>query len=209
MFGNITPVDLKILSRYVKDYSATFSIRHITRALYINYSHAFKRVKKLVKDGILLEKKTGQVNNLSLNIQNRDAIQILSFAEQQESKKIKYSTLRLIAEEAARIDPFSCIGLFGSRVSGKATKKSDWDMFVIAQKSKKREMEKIMTKFPFAKNVQLQVFSLEEFEESLLSPEETVVKHIVRNKQIIYNPYPFYNLIIKWEKIKYAPSQTS
>lgn len=209
MFENITIIDLKILSLYVKDYSATFSIRHITRALNINYSHAFKRVKGLVKDGILLEKKEGQVNNVSLNIKNLDTIQLLSFVEEQESKKIRYSTLRLIAEEAARIDPSSCIGLFGSRVSGKATKESDWDCFIITQKSRKREMEKLMTKFPFVKNIQLQVFSVEEFEEGLLSSEETVVKHIVRNKQMIYNPHPFYSIINKWEKIKYAPSQTS
>lgn len=209
MFENITMIDLKILSLYIKDYSATFSIRHITKALNINYSHAFKRVKKLVKDSILLEKKTGQVNNVSLNIGNMGTIQLLSFVEEQESRKIKYSALGLIAEEAARIDPFSCIGLFGSRVAGKATKESDWDIFIIIQKSEKREMEKLMGKFPFIKNVQLQVFSLEEFEESLLSAEETVVKHIVRNKQIIYNPHPFYNIISKWEKIKYAPSQTS
>jgi predicted nucleotidyltransferase len=209
MFENITTIDLKVLSLYTRDYSATFSIRHITKSLNINYSHAFKRVKKLVKDGILLEKKTGQVNNLSLNIKNLDTIQLLSFAEERESKKIKYSALMLIAEEAAKIDPFSCIGLFGSRVAGKAIKESDWDMFIITQKSRKREVERLMSKFPFARNIQLQVFSLDEFEESLLSPEETVVKHIVRNKQIIYNPYPFYNIISKWEKVKYAPSQTS
>lgn len=156
-----------------------------------------------------MEKKAGQVNNVSLNIQNMDTIHLLSFVEERESKKIKYSALRLIAEEAASIDPLCCIGLFGSRVAGKATKESDWDMFIITQKSRKKEMEKIMSKFPFVKNVQLQVFSLEEFEESLFSPEETVIKHIVRNKRIIYNPHPFYNIIKKWEKVKYAPSQTS
>src|SRR3989338_1653531 len=209
MFKDITIVDLKILSQFARDYSATFSIRHITKALGINYSHAFKRVKKLVKESILLGKKSGQVNNISLNIKNVDTAQLLSFVEEQESKKIKYSVLWLIAEEAASIVPLSCIGLFGSRVAGKATKDSDWDIFIIAQKSKKREMEKIMPKFPFVKNIQLQVFSVEEFEESLLSPEETVIKHIVRNKQIIYNPHPFYSIIRKWEKIKYAPSQTS
>ena len=85
MFEHITMVDLKILSLYVKDYSATFSIRQITTALNINYSHAFKRVKKLVKDSILLGKKAGQVNNVSLNIQNMDTIQLLSFVEEQES----------------------------------------------------------------------------------------------------------------------------
>jgi hypothetical protein len=64
-----------------------------------------------------------------------------------------------------------------------------------------------MAKFPYARDIQLQVFTLEEFENSLLSTEETVVKHIVKNKQIIYNPHPFYNIIYKWEKIRYAPSQ--
>lgn len=207
MLEHITTIDLKILSSYIKDYAATFSIRQITKKLDINYSHAFARVKKLVKGNILIEKKIGQVNHLSFNIQNIDSIQMLSFVEEQESKEMKYSILRSLAEEAIKIDPFSCIGLFGSRAAGKATKESDWDVFIITQKRK--EMEKIMVKFPYVKNIQLQVFSLEEFEESLLSPKETVVKHIIRNKQIIYNPHVFYNIISKWERMKYAPSQTS
>lgn len=205
MFEDITIIDLKIMSLYTKDYSATFSIRNITQRLNINYSNAFKRVKELIKEGILMEKKMGKSNGISLNLMNLGTIQLLSFVEEQETKELKNTTLRLLASDAIQIDPFSCIGIFGSRVSGKATKESDWDVFIIT--NKRKEMEKIIAKFPFATNIQLQVFTLEEFENSLMSPEETVVKHIIRNKQIIYNPHPFYNIIYKWEKIKYAPSQ--
>ena len=142
-----------------------------------------------------------------MNIQIIDAIQLISFVEEQESRKIKNSTLRLLVKEAIQIDPFACLGIFGSRAYGKATKKSDWDLFIITQKTK--EMNKVMIKFPHITNIQLQVFSLEEFWDSLLTKEETVVKHIIRNKQIIYNPHPFYNIIYSWEMIKYAPTQTS
>lgn len=208
MLEDITIIDLKILSLFIKDYSVAFSIRQITRSLGINYPHAFRRIKKLVKDEILLINKVGQANSMMLNIKNIAAIQLISFVEEQESKKFKNTTLKLIAKEAIQIDPLLCIGLFGSRISGKATKESDWDVFIICQKNKRKEMEKIMTKFPYTRNIQLQVFSVEEFQESLLTLEETVVKHIVKNKQIIYNPHPFYSIIQKWEMIKYAPRQS-
>jgi len=209
MFENITIIDLKIISLYIKDYKSHFSIRQITQKLNINYSHAFKRVKKLVEENILIQKKEGQANHISLNIQNIKTIQIISFVEEQESKKLKNTTLRLLIKEAIQIDPLACLGIFGSRVSGKATKDSDWDVFIITQAKKKKEMDKIMAKFPYSKDIKLQVFPLEEFQESLLTTEETVVKHIIRNKQIIYNPHAFYNIIYILEAIKYAPSQTN
>ena len=195
MLKDITSIDLKIFSLFVKDYAEHFSIRQITKKLSINYSHAFKRIKFLVNDKLLLERKEGQVNHISLNIQNINTIQILCFVEEQESKKLKHSTLSLLIKEIVKIDPFACFGLFGSRVSGKATKNSDWDLFIITQEKKLKQMNKVMTKFPHITDIQLQVFSLEEFQESLLSAEETVVKHIVRNKQIIYNPHVYYNII--------------
>jgi predicted nucleotidyltransferase len=206
MFKHITIVNLKILSLFVRDYTANFSIREITTKLKINYSNTYKRVMELAKEEVLVIKKAGQVNHVSFNIHSIDAVQMLSFVEGQESKSLKHSVLRSLADEAVGIDPYACIGLFGSRVSGKARKQSDWDVFIITEKRK--EMEKIMSKFPFAKDVQLQVFTRAEFENSLISAEETVVKHIIRNKLIIYNPYPFYNIALNWEKITYVPSQT-
>ncbi len=206
MLEDITAIDFRILSLFIKDYACRFSIRQITQRLDINYPHAFKRVKRLIGEKILLEKKEGQVNYISLNIQNLGAIQLVSFVEEQESQKLKNTTLRLLVKEVIRVDPLSCIGLFGSRVSGKAARGSDWDVFVISQNKKVKQIRKMMVKFPHVTNIQLQVFSVEEFQESLLSPEETVVKHIARNKRIIYNPYPFYGLICTWERVKYAPT---
>ncbi len=202
MLENITNIDLKVLSLYVKDYNSVYSIREITKKLKINYSHAFKRINKLVKQDILLKKRNGQVNSISLNL-NIDTVQLLSFVEQQESKNFKNNTLRLFVKEAISIDPFVCIGVFGSRASGKAKKDSDWDVFIIT--TKRKEIERITTRFPHVRDIQLQVFSISEFEDSLMSREETVVKHIIKNKKIIYNPYPFYNIILNWEMIKYAP----
>ncbi len=203
MFEDITLVDLKILSLYAKDYASSYSMREITTKLHLNYSHAFKRIKQLVAQQILLENRHGHTNLISFNIHSLHAIQLLSFVEQQQN--IRNTSLELITQKALQIDVFASIGLFGSRVSGKATKESDWDVFIITQQTK--EMNKLMSFFPHMTNIQIQVFSFEEFRDSLLSSEETVVKHIIRNKQIIYNPYPFYNLVLEWEKVKYAPTQ--
>jgi predicted nucleotidyltransferase len=205
MFENIKEVYFKIMSSYLPDYSKEYSIRELARKLNINYSNAFKRVKELVKKKILIERKVGKANTLSLNINRLEAINMLCFVELEKAKNMKNSAIFDIATEIISLDVFASIGLFGSRVSGKAGKKSDWDLFVITRK--RREVEKIMTKFQYLQNIQLQVFSVDEFEESLLSSEETVIKHIVKNKQMIYNPYPFYNIIRKWEMIKYAPTE--
>lgn len=202
MLENISKIDLRILSLYTKDYSSVFSIRQMTNILNINYSNAFKRIKAMVKKEIIIQKKTGKVNNISLNILNLNAVKLISFIE--ETKEVKNTTIRLLTKEAVQIDPFCCIGIFGSRVSGRHTKSSDWDVFIITQKRK--EMEKIMRQFPYSKGIQLQVISQKEFESSLLSPKDNLVKQIVRNKQIIYNPHPYYNIMQKWEMIKYAPS---
>ncbi len=207
MLEDISTIDLRIISLYSRDYSSTFSIMYITKILDINYPNAFKRIKRLVNQKILLKNKVGQANNISLNIQNIEAIQLLCFVEEMEGKKIKNTILGQLVKEVIQTDPFSCIGLFGSRASGRATKESDWDVFIISQKEKRRKLEKIASKFPHAKNLQLQVFSIKEFQDSLLTSEETVVKYIVRNKKIIYNPHPFYSIIYNWERIKYAPSQ--
>ncbi|MBU0472150.1 MAG: nucleotidyltransferase domain-containing protein [Nanoarchaeota archaeon] len=207
MLEDITFIDLKILSLFTKDYLINYSIREMTLKLGLNYSHTFKRINNLVKQNILIKHKHGQANRITLNIQNLNTVQLISFVEEQESQKLNNPNLKLIAQEAILTDPFACIGLFGSRVSGKVSKESDWDVFIITQKRK--EIEKIVSKFPHIENIQLQVFSLDEFQESILSTEETVVKHILRNKQIIYNSHPFYNIIYKWEKIKNAPSQTN
>lgn len=201
MFKDI--IDFKILSLYSKDYVAVYSIREMTKILKINYSHAFKRINELIKEDILIKNKIGQVNHISFNVKNFEAIKLLSFVE--EYKKIDNSTLKLIIKEAVNIDPFSCTGLFGSRVSGKAKKDSDWDVFIIT--AKKKNMEKIESKFPYVKNIHLEIFSVDEFYDNLITKEDTVVKHIVRNKQILFNPHPFYNLIYNWEMIKHAPTQ--
>jgi predicted nucleotidyltransferase len=201
MLQDITEIDLRILSLYSIDYTKAYTIRHITANLDINYAHAFKRIKTLVRRHILLLSKSGQANSITINLSNLDAIRLLSFIE--ETSPHHNEHLEIIIKEVTAIDPFACIGLFGSRAKGSARKDSDWDVFIIT--AYQNEIERLKSRFSYMKDVDLQVFDINEFKESLLSTEETVIKHIVRNKQIIYNPHPFYNLIRWWEAIKHAP----
>lgn len=200
MFKHITDIDLKLISLFSKDYAKSYTIREMTLILKINYPHAFNRVKKLVKQNIIIETKKGGSNEIRINLQNLESIKLLSYID--ENQKAENPSLNIIIREIIQIDPFASIGLFGSRVSGKAAKDSDWDLFIIT--AKRRDIEKIIHKLSFAKEIQFQVFDIDEFKNSLLTSEETVVKHIIRNKQILYNPHPFYNIINDWEKIKNA-----
>jgi predicted nucleotidyltransferase len=202
MLQNITEIDRKILSMFVRDYSSSYTIRKMTQLLGINYSHAFHRVNELVKMQILRNEKRGHANYITLNLADLGAVRLVCSAE--ESKKYNNPLLDVLIKEIIALDPFACIGLFGSRVSGRAVKGSDWDVFVIA--AKRKEIERMLSRLSYMKDIQVQVFDEAEFMDSLLSPEETVVRHIVKNKQIIYNPHPFYNLVKRWEKIRYVPS---
>jgi predicted nucleotidyltransferase len=203
MLENITAIDQKIIALFTRDYLRRMSLLEMTKELDINYSHAFKRVNLMIRNHILNRSKKGMANEISINLANLDSIKLLSYID--EMKEYGNPSLKTIINDFTAEDPFACIGLFGSRVSGKATRKSDWDVFIIT--ARKEDIERLATKFSYMANIQLQVFDIEEFRDSLLSQEETVVKHIVRNKRIIYNAHPFYNLVREWERIKYVPSQ--
>lgn len=198
MLENITDIDLKILNLFTRDYAKSYTIREMTILLKINYSHAFNRINNMINHSILLKNKIGCSNEIKININNIETIKLLSYID--ESNKVKNPSLNIIIRELVEVDPFICVGLFGSRVSKKATKDSDWDIFIIS--TKRKEIEKVLNKFSYLKDLEFQVFDAQEFTDSLLTSEETVVKHIVRNKQILYNAHPFYNIITKWERIK-------
>ena len=207
MLENINITDLKLLSSFVPDYASFYSIRDMVARLKINYSYAFHRVKFLVKNGFFIEKKGRHSSQISFNIHNLSAVKLLCFVEEQMSEGFEIIKFKRIILEISLADPFACIGLFGSRASGKAKRDSDWDIFIITCKEK--EVSKLCKSlYSLNKDVQFQVFSLDEFRDSLRSNEETVVRYIVRNKKILYNPHPFYSIIYDWEKVKYAPSQT-
>lgn len=206
MLEDITRIDFKILSVFIPDFARTASIRQIIFELGINYPNAFNRIKLLIKTQILTKKKERHSSRISFNINNSFAVKLLGFVEECLSEK--FLNLKQIVQTISAQDPLACIGLFGSRASGKARKESDWDIFIIS--TKKKEIEKLCkTRFPLHTNIQFQVFSAEEFTNSLNSTEETVVRHIIRNKQILYNPRPFYSIIREWGKLTYAPSPTN
>jgi predicted nucleotidyltransferase len=195
-------VDMKIIGLYVPDYSREYSIREMIADLSLNYPNTFKRIKTLIKSNVLIEKKARNISKITFNVNNADAISLLSFVEQQQIIKLN-QIIKTISHE----DPFACIGLFGSRASRKAKKDSDWDVFIIS--SDRQRIEKLSKTFPLDKDVNFEIFSADEFKESLVSSEENVVKHIVKNKRLLYNPYPFYSIIREWEMKKYAPSQNN
>lgn len=162
MLKDINMIDLKLLSVFIPDYANYFSIREMVRKLDINYSHAFKRVKFLVKKKILIEKKGRHSSEISFNLNNLSAVKMLCFVEEQMSGELEFLKLNSIIKEISLIDSFACIGLFGSRASGKARDESDWDIFIIT--SLKKEIERwCRANASLYRTVQFQIFSLGEF----------------------------------------------
>jgi predicted nucleotidyltransferase len=199
MFKHITEIDMKILSVFIQDYSARYTLREITEKKKINYANAHKRFKFLVENNFLKSKKSGSSHIISLNL-NPNTISLISYVE--AINKPEHLLFDNLIKKLVQMDSLACIGLFGSRINGKSKKNSDWDIFIIT--NNRREIEKELNTLSY-NDFDFTVIEEKEFLDSLNSSEETVVKHIVLNKRIIYNPFPFYNLIYTWEMIKNVP----
>jgi predicted nucleotidyltransferase len=201
MFKNITHIDLEIMSIFIPDYSSHYTLREITQKKNLNYSNAHNRFKFLIQNNYIKSIKVGNSHIIALNL-NPKTIQLISYVESLfRFENVLFDDL---IKRFTYIDSFVCIGLFGSRADNQNKSDSDWDIFILTKKRKDIEKELkniIYDKFHFI------VFEDDEFIDSLATNEETVIKHIINNKRIIYNPYPFYNLIYRWELMKSLPKR--
>ena len=131
-------IDNKILNLFFENSNKEFYIREIARVIKIHPNTVMKQVNFLVKEGLLIRKKTKVTVQISANIENPKFIyykRINNLKKIYDSGVIEYLIEKFNHPEA--------IVLYGSYSKGEDTEKSDIDIAIVT----KRSIELDLTEF--------------------------------------------------------------
>ena len=106
----------------------------------------------------------------------------------------------MVKEDVTSLNyPFLIVLIFGSYIKGTKTDKSDIDLCIISDdKIKSNKLIEKLSLLPF--NIEIQNFTVEEFEAMLKIKENNVGKEIIKNNILLFGIENYYNLISKWMK---------
>ena len=194
--------ELKVLELFRKDIFLRISIRGIMNKIKSkSYQRVYEAVANLVKKNVLALEKIGNANLISLNL-SHGAILLLSFLDERERNKIpNYSKILDIREISDYL-----VLVAGSYASGRADKKSDMDLVVIApDKEDVVSIQKLVENktMLFVPPIHLHVFRKGDFVEMLADKKENYGKEIVKKKSILKNAWMFYELVKEAEENGY------
>ena len=161
----LTQLEADILREFTENFNLKVSILQLTKMLRNHYPNVYKTIKQLEKKELLQKEIIGKSSIFSLNKRSLVLPSYLAFVEENHTQSFlkKFLFLNRIIEEVRKITPISCIGIFGSQITRKATKKSDIDLFVLVENDNKLK-NFIPKHFPELEDkIHLTVISFEEF----------------------------------------------
>lgn len=177
------------------------SIRQISLDINVPYTTLNRMIKKLVRQDLVLTENVGHSVACSLNKSNSTTKQHLILASEAykrhflETKPLLRKIQGIIAENAPK--EFSAV-LFGSYAAGKEQKHSDIDLVFIS--NQKHSVRSIQDGFKtieqiYDTEIQVMLFTEEQFSGMLNAKEENVGKQILKNHVILHNPELFWNIV--------------
>ncbi len=195
----LSNLEANVLYLFARKFGLRVSILQLAKEVKTHYANVYKAVKVLEKRGLIELETVGKASICSLNMKALTLPIYLSFVEElkaQDAILKKFPFFRKIIEEARRIAPLSCIGVFGSYAAGNASAKSDIDVFILTGQNKLRDFRNFIPKyFPELENrVDLNALSFEEFSASLKAKQFTVSQEIAKNKLILFGAETFYQI---------------
>ena len=184
---------LKVLNFFVENKEKTITINQLAKALKMNYRIIYEEAIKLEKDGLIKITRIGNANLCQFFYQYNSKI-----VEIEEIRKIEVSKnkdIQLICKRIREVkNPFYVLLLFGSYVRKAETKHSDIDLCLISDNKKVcEEVQTIIQITPL--NVQLQVFTIEQFTTMIKNKNENIGNEIVKSNIIFHGLESFYELI--------------
>lgn len=122
----IKTTDMKVLEYFFENPYKEVYLRDLAKKIHVSVFAAKKSLDKLVKEGILLERREGKLRYIKANVEN-PFFKHLKIAF--NIKKILDSGILEYLKK--NIHPLLCIVLFGSVAKGEDDEKSDIDLLVI------------------------------------------------------------------------------
>jgi len=169
-------------------------------------SYVYAILKKMVKQKIFTEKKTGNVINYSLNIKNTNALNLIGAVAEHIAWKEKQIPFEELENIMAKIPTklFICI-ITGSYARNQQKKESDMDVVIITDNA--LDPKKVYSEIRSAceltiPSIHPYVFREKEFKDMLINKQANYGKEVAHNNLIIYGGNQYYNIMA--EAISYG-----
>lgn len=171
-----------------------FSIRAIAKKISIDYKTVYLIVKELIKNKVILAKKTGQTILCSINNKKFNA-SIFKAELMRKEELLKNKDLYVLCSYFKDIkEPFFILLLFGSYASKKSRKGSDIDLILITNNEKiKEQVKNKISLTPLS--IHLLDFTSLEFMSMLKTTEFNVGREAFNNNIILFGIEDYYRLI--------------
>lgn len=181
------PNNIRILKFLLENKSESFSIRELSIRLEIDYKTTYQLIDKL---------------ELSINIKKQSKSNFISFkpiltneqylTEQHRLNEVlNNKTLNIIYSELSQINEQFIILLFGSFAKGKQTKKSDIDLLLISENSKRIRQQLDILPLP----IHITETTNKEFVLMLNSKKFSVVSEAIKNNIVLFGIGSYYRFL--------------
>lgn len=197
----ITNTKIKILSLFLANPKKDFTIREISLTAKINYRLVYEEVLDLNQKNLLAVRKKGSSKLCLINLSGD--IPLYSYVEHLRLKAFQktHPSLKVIINELNKTSTtYYTALLFGSHVSGKAKKDSDFDLlFVVPTTTNLNKFEKEINSrmnllsYP----LDLNIISEESFLEMKNSSKLNLINEIIPNHLILKGAENYYALLEK------------
>jgi len=194
MVENINNIKLDIISLFRNNYLNQFHIRLMAKLIGKSHVSLLPHLKEFEKNKMLISKEVGKSKVYSLNLNNNQVREFLSFAEKKKSLELlnKEIFVKKIYEEFISLDLSGSLILFGSYASKTHTEESDMDFLYLgnlkeSEGKKIKELGKI-----YKREIHLVSMNIKQFREQL-SKQGALIKEIINNHIILCNHDLFIN----------------
>ena len=194
MVENINNIKLDIISLFRNNYLNQFHIRLMAKLIGKSHVSLLPHLKEFEKNKMLISKEVGKSKVYSLNLNNNQVREFLSFAEKKKSLELlnKEIFVKKIYEEFINLDLNGSLILFGSYASKTHTEESDMDFLYLgnlkeSEGKKIKELGKI-----YKREIHLVSMNIKQFREQL-SKQGALIKEIINNHIILCNHDLFIN----------------
>lgn len=196
-----TQSDLDIIRFLLRHLSEKFTKLSLAKQLGKgkSYKNVRESIQKLADRNFIVVETVGASSLCSLNLQNNDTINLISFIEHLEFSlpaTIKDIGERLVSQ-CKQYTPFFILVLFGSYVKNTAHKKSDIDFIIIADKEHHANFKKEIghTQAIYTQILNTFVITRKDYEEMLKSKDTNIGRESLKHHLVLYGAEQYYHIV--------------
>ncbi len=192
----------RLLIHLISNKEQTLTIREISLSLGIPYMTLSRLIKKLSEQELIKVEKKGNNHLCRINLKYPLLKHHLILASEEITHNYlnKQPIISIVRKTILQYTPKTTTALlFGSYAKNKQEKHSDIDLaFITKNKKSLPKLKKELSHLEKLYNIEINIliFTPNQFKEMLSSTEENVGKQILKNHLILYNPEQFWEVAL-------------